>query len=747
MRLGECLACWVAVWSIATPALSQSLPVAIPEVDDPLLRGLSIPADAAERGMWGPPRSWPLVAIHLSLLPDGQVLSYGTPLGQGVQDGRAFDRWDPLADAGGGHTTIGNSENVDSFCAAGILQTGGTMLVSGGNSKATGQNTSRNNTVFNYADNSTTTTSSRLAADRWYGSMIRLADGRSLMTGGGEPYVYDAYQNPGDFLNGQVSMTPEVWSPQSGWSSLTGARSREAFGPELNRWWYPRNWVAPNGQVFGISSDKWWYLDPSGTGRITSTGDFKSGFDNDTRPNIGPTSTAVMYDVGRILQVGGNGAKNQHLTDSSERATTIDVRGGAPVIADTGSMDHRRQWANATVLANGQVVVTGGTRFADNGGDDAVLDAEQWSSSTGSWSTLASAAVVRNYHSATVLLPNGAILSGGGGVPGGTNAPAANFDAEVFYPPYLFRSGQLADRPRLVSISDKRFAYGSTFQIELSDARVITRVSLLGLSSTTHSFDMGQRLVPAEIVEQVGNILTVRAPASSAIAPPGYYQVVAVDLTGGVPSRGFIVEVGPELPTADLDAHYPFEQSVGDGTLQGGASWGAGRVGSSALSLNGENQYVSLPGALVQGCSDFTWAGWINMVSSADWSRIFDFGSSTANNMFLTPRAGGSTLRFAIRNDDGAEQQVSYSIDFPVGQWQHVAVVLSGNTGRLYLGGAQVAENTNVAWNPADLGATSNNWLGRSQYAVDPYLHGSLDDVRISCRAFSADEISALAAL
>lgn len=744
----------IAVVFESAPALAQPLPIAIAEVDDPLLSGLSIPSDAAERGMWGPPRSWPLVAIHLSVLPDGQVLSFGTPLGQDVQDGRLFDRWDPLASSGG-HTTIGNSANVDSFCAAGVLQTGGTMLVSGGDSKAAPENTSKNNTLFNYADNSTRTTSSALAADRWYGSMIRLADGRSLMTGGGEPYVYDAFLTPEDFLNGQVSMTPEVWSPQNGWSSLTGARSREAFGPELNRWWYPRNWAAPNGQVFGISSDKWWYLDTSGTGRITSTGDFKSGFDTDRRPNIGPTSTAVMYDIGRILQVGGNGAKNQHLTNSSEFATTIDIRNGAPVISDTAPMGHRRQWANATVLPSGEVVVTGGTRFADNGGDDAVLTAERWNPSTGSWSTLADAAVVRNYHSATVLLPNGAVLSAGGGVPGGENAPPANFDAEVFYPPYLFRSDKLADRPRMASISGKRFAYGSSFQIELSDERNIARVVLLGLGTTTHSFDMGQRFVPATHT-QSARLLTVSAPDNSSIAPPGYYQVVSVD-AAGVPSRGFIVELGPELPSSDLAVHFTFDQTSGttvddaagggeDGTLQGGASWVAGRVGSNAIGLSGNNQYVSLPDGLVQGCSDFTWAGWVNLAARADWSRIFDFGSGTASNMFLTPRAGGDTLRFAIRNNDGAEQQISYNIDFPLNAWRHVAVVLNGDTGRLFLGGAQAAQN-NIVLDPSELGATTNTWIGRSQYEVDPYFSGAIDDVRISCRAYSAEEIAALAGM
>lgn len=72
---------------------------------------------------------------------------------------------------------------------------------------------------------------------------------------------------------------------------------------------------------------------------------------------------------------------------------------------------------------------------------------------------------------------------------------------------------------------------------------------------------------------------------------------------------------------------------------------------------------------------------------------------------------------------------------------------LSGNTGRLYLNGTLVAQNTNVVLNPIDLGATTNVWLGRSQYTTDPYLNGSLDDVRISCRAYSEEEVAALSAM
>ena len=106
------------------------------------------------------------------------------------------------------------------------------MLVSGGNAP-------RQTTQFDYAGNTAATSSSQLASDRWYASPIKLADGRSLITGGATPYAINVWQNPDSSL-GSVSMTPEVFDPALGWSSLLGANSRMAFGHDYNRWWYPR---------------------------------------------------------------------------------------------------------------------------------------------------------------------------------------------------------------------------------------------------------------------------------------------------------------------------------------------------------------------------------------------------------------------------------------------------------------------------------------------------------------------------
>jgi hypothetical protein len=45
---------------------------------------------------------------------------------------------------------------------------------------------------------------------------------------------------------------------------------------------------------------------------------------------------------------------------------------------------------------------------------------------------------------------------------------------------------------------------------------------------------------------------------------------------------------------------------------------------------------------------------------------------------------------------------------------------------------------------PFRLGATGQNWIGRSQYGADPYFNGKIDDFRIYQGALSAAEVAAL---
>jgi hypothetical protein len=170
-----------------------------------------------------------------------------------------------------------------------------------------------------------------------------------------------------------------------------------------------------------------------------------------------------------------------------------------------------------------------------------------------------------------------------------------------------------------------------------------------------------------------------------------------------------------------------------------------GKIGN-AVSLSGNGEYVNLPAGIVSGLHDFTISAWVNPSANSAWSRVFDLGTGTNNYMFLTLSAGGGPLRFAIATSgNGAEQQLNAPGTLPLNTWSHVAVTLSGSTGTLYVNGQPVATNATMTLNPAGLGVTTQNWIGRSQFGADPFLAATVDDFQVYDHALSAADVAALA--
>jgi hypothetical protein len=190
-------------------------------------------------------------------------------------------------------------------------------------------------------------------------------------------------------------------------------------------------------------------------------------------------------------------------------------------------------------------------------------------------------------------------------------------------------------------------------------------------------------------------------------------------------------------------SQYSFEGNANDsfgttaGTVSGTAAYAAGKVGQ-AISLNGTDSYVKLPASHPLSSDDaITLSAWVYWNGSSQWQRIFDFGNNTSQYMFLTPRSGSNTLRFAIKN--GGSEQIVETSQLAANQWAHVAVTLGGGTAKLYVNGALAATNSGFTIKPSDF-KPSLNYIGKSQWP-DPLFNGMIDEFKIYNYVLSDSEI------
>jgi YVTN family beta-propeller protein len=456
-------------------------------------------------GAWSPVFDWPLIAVHTILAPDGRVMSYGTDQ-TGLQTGYfVYDLWDwTTGPTGAGHMTLPNQTLTDIFCSSQIIVpegvNAGNIFIAGGDNFVNGRttNTGNNNTnLFDYTNN-TLTRKNNMNRERWYSTSTTLLNGEIYIQGG---------NGGGD--------RPEIRGLDGTFRLLTGANT-SPYSPT-----FPRNWVAADGRVFGIDNNgNMYYVNVNGSGSVSSQGSLPGA-------NAGWTSSAAMFRPGRILQIGGN----------SNGSIVVDITGlGSPQWQVGANMSSKRQWVNATILADGRVLATNGSEV-DNQLIGVNNSAEVWNPATGTWTVGPSSVPARLYHGNALLLPDATVLVAGGGAPGPTN----NLNAEIYYPSYLYdASGNFAPRPTIETYP-ATIDIGTRFTVTTGGAGTIKRLTLLKTGSTTHSFNMDQRFVEL-FFHANGNQLDVMAPARAGDAPPGYYMMFAIN-SDGVPSVSRMVRI------------------------------------------------------------------------------------------------------------------------------------------------------------------------------------------------------------
>ncbi len=483
-------------------------PVRLRQPTDPGLGTLTPTADAPEQGMFGPVKPWAVIPLLATLTPTGSVVASGTPEGGVGQRGISFDVWSPGTDE---HRVADSMMSYDSFCAGSTLLLDGRVAMVGGN-------TSRGSHIIDPVTLGQTH-GQELSGGRWYGTVLRRPDGRLLVMGGKSRGDQTA---PGA---SPYASTPETGDPEGGWRELGGATDDSAFGGTGGGWWYPRAWNAPDGRVLVVSKRRVYRMNDKRGGSISRVG---------TLPTpMGSEGSALMYAPGKVL-----------LTSNHRSASVVDLTRGWGSVRSVAPLRRQRNWHNLTVLPDGDVLATGGTRVGYKSGP--VRRVERWDPDTNTWRLGAEQQRWRTYHSTALLLPSGAVLTAGGGAPG----PQYNTDSETYYPPYLFErtaSGAVrwADRPAITEMSGDLRLGGST-DLVMSDDRPLREASLTSMGGVTHSLATDQRRIPLRM-QQRGSRVTVDLPGDPNVVVPGFYLLTVVD-DDGHPSPGQVVRLGRTGP-------------------------------------------------------------------------------------------------------------------------------------------------------------------------------------------------------
>ena len=232
--------------------------------------------------------------------------------------------------------------------------------------------------------------------------------------------------------------------------------------------------------------------------------------------------------------------------------------------------------------------------------------------------------------------------------------------------------------------------------------------------------------------------------------------------------------MGKSINDNNLIAWYPFDDIDNPGKDASGNGNDAVALGEVKPYINevdgtygavfsggegGASSYFELPCDVLKNANDMTGlsiSAWINPNGKpAGWERIFDLGHDQSGPyLFLT--------RF-LRGICYVQSDLAADAGKPAreGRWTHVVMTItpSLNGGassagpRLYVGGELVADGIISQTSSGNYklfrdfmklleeGKLDHNYIGKSQYEVDPYFEGAISDFRIYNKTLSMEEV------
>jgi hypothetical protein len=693
-------------------------------------------------GQWGPTIGFPLVPVAAALLPNNKLLVWS------ADEDMTFDSHQDITqtailDLSTGQVsqqTVSNTGH-DMFCPGVAILPNGDIVVTGGQSN-------RQTSIYHVATN-TWTAGPPMNIGRGYQGQTLLPDGQVFTLGGSWSGA----------LGGKLG---EIWSPTAGWRELTNvpatpiytADSQGAYRADNHGWFI----ATSDGKVFhaGPSKQMNW-ITTTGSGAITPAG--LRGTSDDAM-----NGNAVYYDIDKIITIGGAPAYVNN-SPGTNKAYQVDISTGTANVTQVGSMQYPRTFANSVVLPNGKVVTVGGQTNAVEFSDaNSVLNAELWDPSSGQFSVMAPEAVPRNYHSVAVLLPDGRVFSGGGGLcPHSctTNHP----DGQIFSPPYLFNGdGTLRARPTITSAPP----FATTGQtISVTTDGLVSSFSMVRYGESTHAVDNDQRRIPLSIVSSSGNTYQLAVPSDPGVALPGPYMLFALDANGtpSVSRTISIANVAAQPPTNNYGAavfnagpssYWPLNDAFGPTAVDASGNDDSGNYSATGISYgasspieNASGQGVTLDGASGQivasqpitNPTTYSEQLWFN-TTTTQGGYLMGFGSSPSGTSVNKDRqiwmSDSGQLNFGINT--GSPLSIQSPASYNDGQW-HQVVATEGFDGlNLYVDGQLVQNVTTSSAPKSYLGYWRVGYEDASGWNGSPtnsHFTGTISDA-----AFYNDELS-----
>ncbi len=477
----------------------------------------SAAGQADKNGQWSTlPYTMPINPIHVILLYNGKILVVAgsgncPPSQSGCPSGPPF-----TGTNGGGAALLdlGSSSitnltlSWDMFCNSMSQLADGRVFINGGNLAYDPFRGSKKSSTFDPATNIFTDVQD-MAHGRWYPSTVMLSDGRIMTFSGSND------------LTGATNTAVEIYTPGSGWSQEYAS----GWIPPL----YPRLHLLPNGNVF--------YSGPSNASFMfnptTQAWTLMAGKNYAKTRTYGssvllPLTPANNYRP-KVMVLGGNADS----TGATATTEIIDLGASSPSWVYGPDMSQPRVEMDAVLLPNGKVLAMGGSA-TDEQAVSASLNADLYDGST--FTSASANAFPRLYHTVALLLPDATVWLAGG------NPTRGNFEQrmEIYRPAYLYTRDAnntvvAATRPT-ISSAPGSIAWATPFTVSTPNAASISSISLMRLGSSTHAFDMDQRMVGLSFTAGSGS-LTVSGPPNANIAPPGYYMLFILNSQGSTIGR------------------------------------------------------------------------------------------------------------------------------------------------------------------------------------------------------------------